>query len=78
MSGRFSEDWGRGRELFTKTVKGLRRLVGWIKYRWMHWIHCKHVEEGLERYYLTEYKAMSASIRRERITRDLIKLCSYR
>ena len=72
------DDWGRGRELFTKAVRGVRRAASWLKHRWLHRVHCKSVEEGLERYYLTEYKAMSASIRRERVSRDLIRLCSYR
>lgn len=72
------DDWGRGRELFTKAVRGFRRIACRLKQWWMHRVHCKSVEEGLERYYLTEYKAMSASIRRERISRDLIRLCSYR
>jgi len=25
----FNDNWRRGRELFTRTVKGLRRVVGW-------------------------------------------------
>ena len=74
----YHDNWGRGRELFDKAVRGARRAFGWIKQWWMHRVHCKSVEEGLERYYLTEYKAMSASIRRERVSRDLIRLCSYR
>ena len=73
----FDDNWGRGRELFTKAVRGVRRVASWIKRRWLHWVYRKSNEAALERYYLTEYKGMHESFRRTRINRDIIKMQSY-
>ena len=76
MKGQFSDDWRRGKELSITTAKGVRSLINWLKQWWMYRVQRRLAEKALERYYLTEYKAMSASVRRERISRDIIKMQS--
>ena len=76
MKASYHDNWGRGRELFTKTIGAVRRLASWFKHRWMHWGRNKVHEIALDRYYAAEYKHMSESIRRDRIARDIIKMHS--
>ena len=77
MSGRFSEDWGRGRELFTKTVKGLRRVVGWIKQFWLRRFPDRLSDRAVEQYYRTEYKNFREGVSRQQRQRDIIRMSSY-
>ena len=72
----YHDNWGRGRELFDKAVRGARRAFGWIKQWWLYRLERRVAENALERYYLTEYKNMSANIRKDRISRDIIKMQS--
>ena len=76
MNGQFSDDWKRGKELSITTAKGIRSLINWLKQFWMHRSQRRIAEKALERYYITEYKNMSASIRKDRISRDIIKMQS--
>ena len=73
----YHDNWGRGRELFESSVRGIRRVAGRLKHWWLHWVHRQSNEKALERYYLTEYKGMHESFRRTRINRDIIKMQSY-
>ena len=76
MKADYNDNWSRGRELFTKAVRGFRRIACRLKQWWVYRLERRVAENALERYYLTEYKNMSASIRKDRISRDIIKMQS--